>query len=159
MRSRSFDEHIYHLRQIFRLFVDYNITIKPSRTSLGYESIDLLGQRVNAVGLASSKSKLEATAKIQFLSTLSELETYLGMTGYLRKFVPFYAGIAKPLQGLKISLLRGAPTQGSSRRNFSTKTKIIHSEQESASFATVKKPLTNPSILVHFDPENLSTLT
>lgn len=75
------------------------------------------------------------------------------MTGYLRKFVPFYAGIAKPLQDLKISLLRGAPIQGSSRRYFSTKIKIFPSEQESASFAMVQKPLTNPSILVQFDPE------
>lgn len=44
VKSSSFNEHIYHLHQIFRLFVDYNISIKPSKTFLGYESIDLLGQ-------------------------------------------------------------------------------------------------------------------
>lgn len=97
VRLSSFDEHIYHLRQNFQLFVDYNISIKPSKTFLGSESIDFLGQQVNTVGLASSKFILEAIAKIEFLSTLSELETYLGMTRYLQKFVLFYASDAKLL--------------------------------------------------------------
>lgn len=153
VKFRSFDKHIYYLREIFHLFVDYNISIKTSKTFLGYESIDLLGQRVNAVGLGFSKFKLKAIAKIQFPSTLSKLETYLGIIKYLQKFILFYAGIAKPLQDLKTLLLRRPSIQGPSRQNFSTKTKIIASKQQSALFAALQKALTNPSILMHFDPE------
>lgn len=128
VRLRFFDKYIYHLHTIFQLFMDYNISIKLSKNFSGYKSINFLGQPVNAVGLAFSKSKFKAIAKIQFFSTLSKLETYLGMTGYLQKFLPFHTNITKPLQNLKILLLRGTPTQGSSRQNFSTKTKIIPSK-------------------------------
>lgn len=64
VRLKSFNEYIYYLCQIFQLLVDYNISIKLSKTFLVYKNIDLLGQQADMVGLVFSKSKLKAITKI-----------------------------------------------------------------------------------------------
>lgn len=91
VRSKTFAEHVIHLCRVFTLFTTNNISIKPIKTFLGYTEIDLLGQRVNSIGLFTAEAKLKAIAKLKFPSTVSQLETFLGMTGYLRKFIPKYA--------------------------------------------------------------------
>lgn len=154
VRSKTFEDHIIHLRKVFTLFTANNISIKPSKTFLGYTEINLLGQRVNAVGLSSAESKLDAISKLLFPSTLAQLETFLGMTGYLRKFVPKYAAVTKPLQDLKTQLLKNAPTKGQKRKGYSTRTRItLVEESHTKSFLDLKNALSKTSILVHFDPD------
>ncbi len=92
-----------------------NISIKPEKAFLGYPTVRLLGQKVDSLGLSTSEEKLKAIAKIQYPTTLQSLETYLGLTSWLRDGIPFYAGIAKPLQELKTELLRKAPPAGNPR--------------------------------------------
>lgn len=40
IRSKTFAEHIAHLRKVFALFTSHNISIKPIKTLLGYTEID-----------------------------------------------------------------------------------------------------------------------
>lgn len=47
-----------------------------------------------------SPEKLEAIKKLPFPSNISELRSFLGMTGYYRRFVKDYAKIAAPLNRL-----------------------------------------------------------
>lgn len=156
VRSRTFSEHMVHLRKVFTLFTAHNIIIGPTKTFLGYTEIHLLGQRVNSIGLSTAESKLEAIAKPKFPSTLSQLETFLGMTGYLRKFIPRYAAVTKPLQDMKTSLLKSAPTKGQKRKNYSTRTKISNaSPDQIQAFTNLKKALSRSSILIHFDPDRI----
>lgn len=112
IRCKTFAEHVAHLRKVSALFTSHNISIKPIKTLLGYTEIDLLGQQVNSIGLSTAEAKLEAIAKLKFPSTVSQLEIFLGIEGYLQKFIPRYAAVAKPLQDLKTSLLKSAPVKG-----------------------------------------------
>jgi hypothetical protein len=61
--------------------------LKARKTYLGYPSIPLLGQKVDSLGLTTVEDKLKAIAKLPFQKTLKDLETYLGMTGWLRDYV------------------------------------------------------------------------
>lgn len=153
VRSKTFNDHILHLRKVFTLFTAHNVSIKLSKTFLGYIEVDLLGQRVNSIGLSTAKSKLEAISRLLFPSTLGQLETFLGMTGYLRKFVPRYAAVAKPLHDLKTHLLKDAPTKGQIRKGYLSRTKIKDPDaMHIKAFSDLKSTLTKLSILVHFDP-------
>jgi hypothetical protein len=79
------------------------------------------------LGLATAEQKLEAIRKLRFPDTLKELETYLGLTGWLRQYVPYYAQIVAPLQLRKTEMLRAAPT-GSRRKDFTSPIPItVHS--------------------------------
>lgn len=108
VHSKRFAEYVIYLRKVFILFTINNISIKPIKTFLEYTEIDLLGQQVNSIGFFIAEGKFKAIAKLKFLSTVLQLETFLGMTEYLQKFMPKYAGVAKPLQELKTSLLKAA---------------------------------------------------
>ncbi|KAL3428067.1 hypothetical protein PVAG01_01576 [Phlyctema vagabunda] len=152
--SKSLQDHVRHLREIFALFVRLGITIKPSKTFLGFPTVQLLGQHIDSLGLATSEDKLKAIAAIKFPTTLHALETYIGLTGWLRQYVPYYAAIVQPLERRKTGLLKDGPKAGTSRRNYSAATKIGDpSPLELAAFETLQEQLLRSQFLVHFAAE------
>lgn len=80
--SRTLEDHLRHLRQIFQVFRSNNISIKLAKTFIGYSSLQLLGQNVDSPGLATAEEKLKAIAKLKFPQILRQLEHYLGLTGW-----------------------------------------------------------------------------
>ena len=152
IHSATVEEHIQHLRQIFGLFSKHHISINPKKAFLGYPSVTLLGQKVNSLGLSTSEEKLQAIAKLSFPQSLSALETYIGITGWLRNYIPNYAAISKPLVQRKTALLDKAPNAGQERQEFARKTlfeKPTH--EETVAFETLQRLLSRPSFLYHFD--------
>ena len=89
--SRSFKEYINHLRQVFDLFQRFNISISPKKAFLAYPDVSLLSQKVNSFGLATTEDKLKVISQLRYPYTLGDLKHYLGLTGYLRQYVEFYA--------------------------------------------------------------------
>ena len=116
--ARMLTEHIGQICQLFAWFISLNIAIKPTKLYLGYPSVTLLGHHVNSFGLSMTEERLTMMAKITFPEMLQELETYLGMTGFLCQYIPYYASVALPLQNCKMELLKRAPTQGRERQTF-----------------------------------------
>ena len=90
-------EYLFQLRQLFQLFVDYNILISPTKTFLGYSNVSLLGRKVDSFGMAIAEDKLKVISQIFYPVTLGDLEYYLGLTGYLRSSIHCYAQLVNPL--------------------------------------------------------------
>lgn len=82
--SNLLEEHVEHLRQVFKVLEHMNIHLSPKKSFLGYSFVQLLGQKVDALGLATAEEKLAAIANLSFPRTLAQLEKYLDLTGYLR---------------------------------------------------------------------------
>ena len=151
--ARSFSDLLEKLRILFDIFLEYNISIKSTKSFLNYPDVGLLGQRVNSLGLTTSEEKLRAIKHLTYPKTLGALKYYLGLTGYLRNYIHFYAQLAAPLQALKTSHLRNAPVSGQQRRAYASKTRLgPPTPQEHASFLSIQKALSQPSTLVHHDP-------
>lgn len=150
--SKTAEEHAEHLRKIFDVLSANNISINPKKAFIGYPSVNLLGQRVNSLGLSTDEEKLKAIATLSFPTNLSKLETYLGLTGWFRDYIEGYAGKAKPLQDRKTALLKPSPKAGHARKSYSARTKIIDpTEAEKQSFASIQQSLSSPSFLIHFN--------
>ena len=81
----------------------------------------LLGQSVNTLGFTTSDKKLKSIRLFAYLNMLGALEYYLGLTGYLRSYIHFYAQLAAPLQKLKTSLLCHAPVAGQQYKVYAQK--------------------------------------
>jgi hypothetical protein len=113
--SDTLDDHITHLHAVFAGFERLNIVILPTKTYIGFPTVTLLGQYVDALGLSTTIEKLEAISKLEFPITLKDLETYIGMTGSLRRYVRNYAALIDPLQKRKTLLLRNGPCKGNPR--------------------------------------------
>ena len=152
--ARSLSNLLEKLRILFDIFLEYNISIKPTKSFLNYPDVGLLGQRVNSLGMTTSEEKLWAIKHLTYPKTLGALEYYLGLTGYLRNYIHFYAQLAAPLQALKTYLLRDAPSSGQQRRTYASKTRLgPPTPQEHASFLSIQEALSQPSTLVHHDPD------
>ena len=151
--SQTLEEHVQHLREIFATFRRMRISIKPTKAFLGFPSVRLLGQLIDSFGLATAEDKLLAISQLKFPDTLQDLEHYLGLTGYLRQYVEFYAALAEPLTARKTKLLRHNDAQGSKRRQYVRSTRITEpTPAELASFEELQKALSSPTLLVHHNP-------
>ena len=152
--SASLEEHVEHLNLVFEALDEKNLQISAKKSYLGYPTAKLLGQRVEALGLATADEKLEAIAHLHFPRSLAQLEKYLGLTGYLRQYIPQYAAITKPLQERKIYLNQTATKGASSnaRKRIASTTKLaMPSPREQNVFHHLQKLFASPSILHHFD--------
>ena len=151
--SRSFQEHLAHLCRLFLLLVKYNVAISAKKAFLGYLDVSLLNQKVNSLGLATSKEKLKAISGLHYPKTLGDIEHYLGLTGYLRQYVHFYVQLAKPLQDLETRLLKEALIKSNPQKAYSLRTKLpMASQAEEVSFEELQKALSKVCILIHFNP-------
>lgn len=102
--SYSLKNHIKHLTAVFSLFQHLHITLSHSKSFLGYPSVTILGQKVDSFGMVTAEQKIEAISHIVFPESLRDLERYLGLTGWLRNYIPYYAQLAAPLQWRKMAL-------------------------------------------------------
>ncbi len=150
----SLEDFLRKLRILFEIFLHYNISIKPTKSYLNYPDVGLLGQQVNSLGLITSDEKLKAVRLLRYPETLGALEYYLGLTGYLRSYIYFYAQLASLLQALKTRLLKGAPESSQQCRAYASKTKLGPPlDSELASFLALQEALSRPTTLVHHNAD------
>lgn len=97
VHSKGLVQHVQDLRQCLQTLRDNNITMGPKKSFIGYPNVRLLGQHVDGFGLSTLNERTQAITNLQTPSTLSQLEHFLGATGYIRHLIPFYAQVAGPL--------------------------------------------------------------
>ena len=94
-------------------------------------------------------------SKLEFPTTLKDLETYLGVTGYLRQYAPYYAQIAEPLQKRKIFLVKGLRgIKSNARKREASRTGLTGvTPAELDAFHQLQTKYSRPTILTHHDPK------
>ena len=152
--SRTLQEHLNHLRQVFELFRSKRVSLSPTKSFIGYPSVTLLGQRVDGLGMSTSQEKIQAITSLSFPKTLRDLEIFLGLTGWLRSSIPRYAQIANPLQERKTILTKGLGTgaKGPARKRGAVKVVYYDpTEAELEAFRLLQQAFGSPTFLSHYD--------
>ena len=116
--SKTFAEYIAYLREVFITFSKIGLWLKGKKLYLSYPNVTLLGTKVDAFGLTTAKEKLEAIINLSFLTNLAKLEQYIGLTGWLRKYIAKYSQRINPLHRRKTILLKEAPLSGRARASY-----------------------------------------
>lgn len=151
--SMTFDEHLNHLSTVLQRLQDIGIRLEPTKAFVGFPSVQLLGQRVDALGLSTPEEKLAAIRTLEFPRNLKQLEHYLGLTGCFRHYIDKYAHIIKPLQERKTRMLKGSPLKGPERRAFATGKAInAPTDCETEAFRQLQSAFDSPLFRAHFDP-------
>lgn len=162
VHSQSLEEHIQHCSAIFSRMLDKEVSLSLKKTHIGYPSLVHLGFLVDRFGLSTAEEKVQAIRNLEFPRTLRELEMYLGLTGYLRHFVPYYATLAAPLQQRKVAMLKAyrPKSDGSNEKDMSKLRKQLAAQAvkeptvlEKASFQELQAVLGNPLHLAHQNPD------
>ena len=130
--SRTFEEHLIKLEQVFIKLRDANLKLKPSKCHLCDTKIKFLGHIISAEGIYPDPKKSEAIRNFGTPTDRKSVRSFLGLTNFFRKFIENYSEIAHPLSELT-----------------SDKVKFVWTEQEEIAFNTLKKCLISPQILRH----------
>ena len=98
--SRTFDEHLQHLRLVFDRFQEAGLKLKPKKCSFGQKNVKFLGHVISPEGVQPDPAKIEAIKEYPVHHNVKEVRAFLGLANYHRKFVKDFAKIAGPLHEL-----------------------------------------------------------
>ena len=90
--SSSPEEHLQDLKKVFDLLQENGLVINKPKCVLGKSSIEFLGYRVDKNGIAPLTERVEAIKKVTPPTNVKELQSFLGMINYYRRFIPQAAG-------------------------------------------------------------------
>jgi Reverse transcriptase (RNA-dependent DNA polymerase) len=95
--SRTAAEHHCHLRQILHLLRINGLLINREKCSWGASSLEFLGHVVSATGVALLPSRIAAIRAHPQPATIQQLQGFLGLFNFYRRFIPAAATVIKPL--------------------------------------------------------------
>ena len=98
--GRDFATAMLNLRAVFLRLRKANLKLKPKKCQLFATMVEYLGHEVDQDGIRPSRSKIQALHDWRPPINLQEVRTFLGFTGYYRRFVRNYSEMAKPLTEL-----------------------------------------------------------
>jgi thymidylate kinase/transposase InsO family protein len=98
--SSTFEDHLEHLGKIFDKLRSAGLKINPKKCSLFKQQVTFLGFVVDQTGLHPDPRLLSAIEDRQPPRNPKEVASFLGLTGYFRRFVEGYSKIAEPLTRL-----------------------------------------------------------
>ena len=132
--SDNFGNHLKDLRKVFEKLRAAKLKVKPSKCKFGCSEIKFLGFIVSKSGISVCQSRSETIENYPRPKTPKQIQKFVGLINYYRKFIKDFSTLASPLTRL-------------------TKKKVPFewSEECEVAFKTMKQCLINPPILVYPD--------
>ncbi|GFY57215.1 enzymatic polyprotein [Trichonephila inaurata madagascariensis] len=93
-------EGLEKLKIAFEVAKKYGLEIKFKKCQFFKKTIEFLGHVVENGTIKSSTAKTQAVRKFPEPTTIKQVQSFLGLTGYFRKYIKDYSTIAKPLSDL-----------------------------------------------------------
>ncbi|GFU30326.1 retrovirus-related Pol polyprotein from transposon 297 [Trichonephila clavipes] len=98
--AKNESEAIERLKKVLQVSSDYGLEINFDKCQFLHRKIEFLGHIIENNKLFPSPSKTKSVVNYPEPKTTKEVQRFLGLTGYFRKFIPAYSVIAKPLSDL-----------------------------------------------------------
>ncbi|UYV61731.1 hypothetical protein LAZ67_1006186 [Cordylochernes scorpioides] len=133
--SSDFPTHIKRLEAVLRCFSESNLKLNAKKCRFAFEELEILGHITNQEGIKPAEYNIKAVRDFPQPKKAKEVQSFLGMCSYYRKFIKDFSLIADPLTSLI-------------RKNV----QFIWTGKQEEAFQNLKKALMNPPILGHFDP-------
>jgi hypothetical protein len=99
--SRSMEEHIGHLSEVFRRLEEAGFTLNRDKVHLAQSEIKFLGHSLSADGIKILPERVEAICQFPPPKNLKAVRRFLGMVGCYGNFVKKFSQLAEPLHALK----------------------------------------------------------
>lgn len=133
--SRTPEEHAQHLQLVLEALEKHELYVGVDKCAFARQQVDFLGHVVSSEGLRPDPAKVAAVEEWPVPKTVRDVRSFLGLTGYYRRFIRHYAAAALPLTEL-------------------TKADVVWrwGEQQTTAFNALKQALTTAPVLVVPDP-------
>jgi hypothetical protein len=95
--SKSLEDNESHLLQVFSRLRDHGLVINLEKCVFGATSVDFLGHKVSSAGVRPLPAYMDTVDKFPKPTCIKELQTFLGLVNFYRKFLPAIAHTLRPL--------------------------------------------------------------
>ena len=99
--SDSLTTHINHLKLVIGVLNDANLKLNGGKCLFAMEKLNLLGHVVSGDSIRADPAKLSAFAELPEPTTGKEVESLLGVAGYLRDYIPCFSRLVAPLEAIR----------------------------------------------------------
>ena len=154
--SKSADEHILHVQLVLEALIKVGMTVDENKCHFGYEEIELLGHRVNRLGLSTQPQKVKAITDLPFPRTIKHGHQVVGQFNYYREFIKNYAEIAEPLTtALSFKSTTAAEKPKSSERDLKKEYRLRSTNPfpdntaTRTAFERLKTAISSAPVLIH----------
>lgn len=98
--SKNLEDHLLHLEHVFSLMKQNALYAKLSKCSFGIARVEYLGYLISGTGVETDPKKIEVIASWPEPQSQKDVRSFLGLTGYYRRFIKGYATICRALTDL-----------------------------------------------------------
>ncbi|KAL6486140.1 hypothetical protein MHYP_G00055320 [Metynnis hypsauchen] len=130
--GKDIDDSLKNLEVVFECISQYGLKLKPTKCHLLKEEVLFLGHIISGEGIRPNPKLIQDITDWDRPKTLSELQAFLGLCNYYRRFVKSFSQICSPLHELQ---KKGV--------------EFHWGEAQEAAFSTLKNRLTTAPILVY----------
>lgn len=135
------DQHRQRLITVLQRLDDAGLTVQKSKCDFFKDEISYLGHIVDKNGIRTSPEKINIL-QVTKPESVSQLQSFLGLTNYYRNFIPDASSVLSPLYNLL-------------NKNAKSEWTIAHDN----AFIKVKNILSSDRTLAHFNPNARIILT
>ncbi|UYV72153.1 hypothetical protein LAZ67_9001970 [Cordylochernes scorpioides] len=133
--SPDFPTHLKRLEAVFRCFRESNLRLNDKKCRFAFEELEILGYITSKHGIKPAEHNIKAVRNFPRPKKVKEVQSFLGMCSYYRKFIKDFSKIADPLTNL-----------------IKKSVSFTWTERQEKAFQTLKTALLSPPILGHFNP-------
>jgi hypothetical protein len=104
--SKTEEEHAEHIRIVLQKLCDHRLYAKFSKCEFWLKQVSFLGHVLSENGVAVDPSKVKDVLEWEQPKNVKDIQSFLGLAGYYRRFIENFSKISKPMTEL---LKKGVP--------------------------------------------------
>jgi transposase InsO family protein len=98
--SVAWSDHLMHLKRVLKRIDEAHLTLNLRKCVFANAEIDFLGHHIGINGVQPRLKKVEALLRFPQPVNKKQVQSFLGLAGYYRRYLPHYSEIALPLTAL-----------------------------------------------------------
>ena len=98
--SENVDDHLKHVEMVIDRLRQHNLKIKLSKCKFARRRIKFLSHIIEDGKMSPNPATIEAVSKAKTPKTVKQIQSFLGLASYYRKFIKDFSRIASPLINL-----------------------------------------------------------
>ncbi len=130
--SPDYKTHINHVITVLKLLRSAGLYAKLEKCEFFVSFIDFLGHRISGEGIHMDPNKVSSILNWPTPTNVKEVQSFIGLANYYRRFIPNFAKIAHPLHKL-----------------LKKNTKFLWSPETQSSFDNLKSKFVSAPILIY----------
>lgn len=139
--SADEEEHRKHVRLVLERLRSAQLYAKAEKCEFHRSEIEFLGYVVSSSGIKMDPKKISAITSWPAPQSVHDIQVFLGLANFYRRFVKGYSKIALPLTAM-----------------LAKDSKFVWSPSAQQAFETLKSAFTTAPVLAHFDPARQSVV-